>query len=486
MSRPSSPWMVPENCSMVSACGSTTMSTSTGWPTAGRPASSNFTCRSPAPALPVTTPPTRFGDSESAGLTTFLTVAALAALAAAAESSLEPHPKVHRASSRTRLVARLRMRRARYQRSLSERTCGIGISGSSLARIAQQRRVVDHFHLLEQVLQVPLPVALLGEPGKGARKGRIAPAMRDPGGMMEHPQPPQRLDEPELAQIEVCELPVAFEELRPLVLLLIGRPRKHHPQILHARPHEAVVEIDEGGPPLVPQEIAEMAVTVQTNGADLSHRGKSRRDPLEQRAAHRGIACGEPLGQELAREHVRACVPTESLDTQARTHGESAQRPHLMQAREAPPQELQRLRPIELRGAASHPGKTGETELVIAHQRLTPEMERSGHRELCGCQLAGELVLLEDLCVAPARRPVELEHQDAALAVQLVDAVLVAIEREQPSVGVESDRRGRVQHHLGGEPVEGLQVARGAFAYHRSPCVIAMWPKWSPWNAAAY
>src|SRR5579864_602502 len=478
--------MVPENCSMVSACGSATMSTSTGSPTTGRPASSNFTCRSPAPPLPVTTPPTRLGDSESAGLATFLTGAALAALAAAPASSLEPQPKAPKASRRTRLVAKWRMRRARYQRCLPERTCGIGIFGSSLARIAQQRRVIDHFHLLEQVLQIPLPVALLCEPWEGAREGRVAPAMRDPGGVMEHPQPPQRLDEPKLAQIEVCELMVAFEELRPLVLLLIGRPRKHHPQILHTRPHEAVVEIDEGRTSLVPQEIAEMAVAVQADRADLAHRGKSRGDALEQRAAHRGVARREPLGKELTREHVRACVPTESLDTQARTHRESAQRPHLMKAREASPQELQRLGPIELRGAPPHPGKTGETELAIAHQRFTAERERSCHRELGGRQLAGELVLLEDLCVAPARRPVELEHQDAALSVQLVDAVFVAIEREQPSVGVESDRRCRVQHHIGGEPAERLQVAGGAFAYHRTPCVIAMWPKWSPWNAAAY
>ena len=39
---------------------------------------------------------------------------------------------------------------------------------------------------------------------------------------------------------------------------------------------------------------------------------------------------------------------------------------------------------------------------------------------------------------------------------------------------------------LGGEPAERLQLAAGAFAYHRSPCVTTMWSKWSPWNAAAY
>src|SRR5579859_2613459 len=267
-SRPSSPWIVPENWSMLSACGSTTMSTSTGSPTSGRPDSSNFTCRSAAPILPVTTPPTRLGESESAGLATLRAAAALAALAAALGSCLEPQPRVHRVSRRMRLAARVRMRRARYQRWRPVRTCRIGIS-SSLARIPKERRILDRFHLLEEVLQIPLPVALLREPGKGAREGRVAPAMRNPGRMMEHPQGAQRLDEPELAQIEVRELLVALEQLAPLALLLRRRHREHHPEVLHARAHEAVVEIDEGRPPFVPQEIAEMAIAVQADRSDL-------------------------------------------------------------------------------------------------------------------------------------------------------------------------------------------------------------------------
>src|SRR6185436_18957370 len=58
-----------------------------------------------------------------------------------------------------------------------------------------QRRVVERLQLLAQVPQIAFPVAMLAKPGKGAGKGRVEPAMRYPGRMVQHAQRPQGLDE---------------------------------------------------------------------------------------------------------------------------------------------------------------------------------------------------------------------------------------------------------------------------------------------------
>ena len=71
----------------------------------------------------------------------------------------------------------------------------MSIFALSLARRRSQRRVREHLELLPEVPQIPLPVAMLAKPGECAWEGRIAPAVRDPGRMMKHPQGAQRLDQ---------------------------------------------------------------------------------------------------------------------------------------------------------------------------------------------------------------------------------------------------------------------------------------------------
>ena len=58
-----------------------------------------------------------------------------------------------------------------------------------------------------------LPVARLGEPGKSLRKGRVVPAARQPGGIVDHAQRAQRLDQRDFAAIERQELLVALEQI---------------------------------------------------------------------------------------------------------------------------------------------------------------------------------------------------------------------------------------------------------------------------------
>src|SRR5215475_361535 len=57
-------------------------------------------------------------------------------------------------------------------------------------------------------------------------------------------------------------------------------------------------------------------------------------------------------------------------------------------------------------------------------------------------------MLLDDLRIAPARRAVELQDQLLLAGSELIDAILVTVQREQPPIGVESERRGALQHDL--------------------------------------
>jgi len=98
---------------------------------------------------------------------------------------------------------------------------------------------------------------------------------------MQHAQRPQRLDEQHFAKVEVRELLVPLEKLLPLALLLIGRSREHHPQVLHTRAHGTVIQIDEQRAVLIPQQIAEMAVAVNANVVNRRRCGERRAHTLE-------------------------------------------------------------------------------------------------------------------------------------------------------------------------------------------------------------
>src|SRR5246127_2940427 len=78
-------------------------------------------------------------------------------------------------------------------------------------------------------------------------------------------------------------------------------------------------------------------------------------------------------------------------------------------------------------------------------------------------------MLLGNLRIAPASRAVELEHQLPLARAELIHAVFVAIEREQPPVGLESEGRSGIQHDLRRQPRKRSQIAGAGFVYHRCP-----------------
>src|SRR5207244_8156580 len=134
-------------------------------------------------------------------------------------------------------------------------------------------------------------------------------------------------------------------------------------------------------------------------------------------------------------------------DTRSRRDG-----PHgadLVKPRDAAAEDLPRLGRIELGRATAHPREGRKSKFVIAQERLPADREWRRHGELGGRELGGELMLLDDLRIRPAAWPIELEHQLPLTAAELADAVLVAVEGEQPPVRREPERGGGIEHHLG-------------------------------------
>src|SRR3989440_10390051 len=332
--RPSATSTRPYSRSRLADPGRITRSMSSGWATSGRCRSSNFTCTLAGPVRAPPTALTMLGETTSPGCALRGAAAGFAAPPAMPGVSPEPQPRsvTVAASAGPRLLNPPLLKYIRISVHPHERACVAGPGGDNSAsaractrasrhRLSQlqERRLIDRGDLLQQIIQVALPVARLGDPGEGAREGRVAPAVRHPGGMVQHAQAAQRLDEEQFAEVEVRELPITGEQLAPLALLLRGRPGKHHPQVLHAYPRGAVIQVHEHRAVLVPQQIPQVAVAMQADRAGAGGGGKRLAHALEQCAADRGIPLAQRLRQQRAREHLRAGVPAESLQDRKST-----------------------------------------------------------------------------------------------------------------------------------------------------------------------
>ena len=89
------------------------------------------------------------------------------------------------------------------------------------------------------------PVAMRVEPGKSLLEGGVVPAAGKPGRIMHDAQAAQRLDEMQLAGIEVAESSVPLEQGIELWNLLRPVSGEEHPEILHGRAAARVVKIDD-------------------------------------------------------------------------------------------------------------------------------------------------------------------------------------------------------------------------------------------------
>ena len=98
-------------------------------------------------------------------------------------------------------------------------------------------------------------------------------------------------------------------------------------------------------------------------------------------------------------------------------------------------------------------------------QRGAAQQHRRGHRNLLLRELESEFMLFQDLLIAPAPGAIELDdHGRGVGATDPIDAVLIAVERELPAIGLKSQSLSRIDDHIGRQAGEGCRscVALGA------------------------
>ncbi len=232
-----------------------------------------------------------------------------------------------------------------------------------------------------------------------------------------------------------------------------GRPsaaRSTHPQVLRRGPRAAVVEVHEVGARVGPQHVAAVAVAVQADPPHLPCALVAAARAL-QRERRRALPRLEEIGgDEAAREQPFTRLNAIAFDIECRTLPESLYRADCVDAADEAPDPFERYCVLELGCPAAATRKDGEAETLERVQRGAADGERRDYRNLAVRELPGKLVFLLDLRVAPARRAIELRHQRRLLLhPRLVDAVLVAVEGEQPPVGPQPDACERVERPVG-------------------------------------
>lgn len=158
-------------------------------------------------------------------------------------------------------------------------------------------------------------------------------------------------------------------------------------------------------------------------------------------------------------EHVVHALDAEVLHVDCRPMAEWATETHRVHAREHAAHGDQHLAPVEIGRAAAAPRKQREMEISrVAQAAAWLVAERRNHRQALAREIEGELVLLAQRRVGPAQRAVELRDQRlAVLDADLVDAILIAVQRQQATVGDEALALDRRQDEVRREGLEGME-----------------------------
>ena len=115
---------------------------------------------------------------------------------------------------------------------------------------------------------------------------------------------------------------------------------------------------------------------------------------------------------------------------------------------------LEGLLVAKLRRAAAAARIDGDAEV-----RGAQRVHGRDDGDLAAGELVGEGVLFVDLRVDPASGAVELcDHDRVVLEPDLVDAVLIAVQAEQPPVGTQTGRGHAVEHQVRRQARVGVRV----------------------------
>src|SRR5690606_23934133 len=106
----------------------------------------------------------------------------------------------------------------------------------------------------------------------------------------------------------------------------------------------------------------------------------------------------------------------------------------------------------ELGPASASALEQREAIAFVLVQRLPVDHERRDDRYVALAKLQREAMLLEDRVVGPAARTIEFRDDEPIVDADLVDAVLVAREREQSAVALEAQAPDGLEDELGAQP----------------------------------
>lgn len=277
---------------------------------------------------------------------------------------------------------------------------------------------------------------------------------------MDLAQGPQRLQQVELTVVELAEVLVSGEHGRELGGHLRALPREQHPEILDGRPHAGIVQIDEMGSGIGPQQIAPVTIAMEPNALVGARPLEGRPHAVQCLIHDAGVGGDQLRGYPIVGKQEVAGTGAEALDIQGWAVAEGADGTDAMDAADEATDDLQNRVVFELWGAASAAGAQRKTVATVGMKCPACDLEGGHQRDLLLGDLQREGVLLQDCRVAPAPRAVELgDYRVGVLDPHLIDAVLVAVECQLVAVRRQSHRRHRVQDQVWSE----VRVGRGVW-----------------------
>ncbi|MCY1512112.1 hypothetical protein D9M68_465600 [compost metagenome] len=189
----------------------------------------------------------------------------------------------------------------------------------------------------------------------------------------------------------------------------------------------------------------------------VAHLCKQSVQALEQVAGYRLVGRQQASGNEIAFQQGGQGLVAEVVHRQGFPMFEGAGRAHRVEAAEELAEAEKLVQVARLGGAAATAGEQGEAEAGVLEQAFTITQQRRHHGHFTFRQFGAETVFLTDRRVAPALRAIELGDQRLGVFdAHLVDAVLVAVQREDACVAEKAEAFHGIQYQVGGEVIEGV------------------------------
>src|SRR5690606_5017381 len=264
---------------------------------------------------------------------------------------------------------------------------------------------------------------------------------------------------------------VAVHQLRQLSKALVAFAGKHHPDVLHRRPHAAVIQIDQIKGVVAGEDVAWMAIAMQADRLEVGLR-KYIIDPLEQIARPGSVSRQQALRDEVAVQQRGQGVVAEALRVEGLAVFEGTAGADRMHASEQLPEAVELVEIARLGCPPATPGEQRKAKTCMLEQGLAVTRQRSHHGNFPLGQFQAELVLFEDGLVAPAVGTVELRNQRCfVLDAHLINAVFIAVQCQYPRITDIAGTLHGIEHKVRRESVKGM--AHGRLREWADQCIAA-------------